>query len=107
MELDCLSLASSTVLGLSLLCNWISLGSVNWATMSDKETYLKIGLWKFCIRSVGASEVCRTNISSRVGMLIQNVHVLILNPIFIHVMCIKKLLRFLMAETRKITYFRH
>ena len=72
MELDALSLVVSAVLGLSLLFSWKSLGSVNWATMSDKERYLKIGLWKFCIGEVGGSEVCRTNISSRVGMLIQN-----------------------------------
>ena len=72
MELDCLSLASSAVLGLSLLCNWISLGSVNWATTSIHNLYRHIGLWKTCVGFVGYGEACVSDIGSRVGMLVQN-----------------------------------
>ena len=71
MELDGLSLASSAVLGLSLLCNWISLGTVKWATTSIHNLYRHIGLWKSCVGSVGYGEACVSDISYRVGMLVQ------------------------------------
>ena len=72
MESDGLSLASSAVLGLSLLCNWISLGSVNWATGTTYIAYKSIGLWKSCVGPVGYHYECVSDIGSRVGMLIQS-----------------------------------
>ena len=72
MELDGLSMASSAVSGLSLLCNWISLGTMKWATTSKYGAYLNVGLWKSCLGSVGYDEACVSDIGSRVGMLIQN-----------------------------------
>ena len=65
MELDCFTLGSSAALGLSLLSNWISLGSVNWATKSIHDGH--IGLWIECASYMGF-EICLGTISSRAGM---------------------------------------
>ena len=69
MEMVALSLASSAVLGLSLLCNCISLGSINWATGTTYIGYISIGLWKSCVGPVGYGDACVSDISSRAGML--------------------------------------
>ena len=68
--LDIFSLASSVVLGLSLIFNLISLGTVFWAKLSTFEVYLNIGLWQVC-GGTKRFEICQDNIGSRLGKLMK------------------------------------
>ena len=69
-NLDPLVVGTSCILGFSLLFNWISMGTINWATLSIKQVHIDIGLWRGCVWTGGHAanlQACSSDMTYRGG----------------------------------------
>ena len=70
VNMSVISLATSAVLGLSLLLNWISLGTVSWTTGTMEGFGQRMGLWRSCGTAPGIEvDLCGNNPDFRPGKL--------------------------------------